>query len=161
MALSLSLAVRTIVRAAGWREARPDAAGAYRFRLEKTLDLTIQSPDGVTCVLSADLGAAPDAGDQAGEARLRRLGALAAGIASRRASVLSINKENGRLELFRRVNLATTEGAQIVDEAAGFLNDEAWWKAQLSEAATATTSPFSFASGGFFPMQSDFTGTLS
>ncbi len=159
MALNLSTAVRTIVRAAGWKEARPDASGAYRFRLEKNLDLTIQSPDGVTCVLSADLGPAPDAEDREGEARLRRIGALAAGIASRRASVLSIDKSKGRLELFRRVNLSVVEASQVVDEAAGFLNDEAWWKAQLAEAATSTMSPFAFASGGFFPME--FSGPLS
>ena len=60
MALNLTSAVAVVAGAAGWKLTAPDENGVYHYFLENGLDLDIRSPDGRLCVLSADLGAAPD-----------------------------------------------------------------------------------------------------
>ena len=157
MAHNLSEAVRIIAQAAGWKEIEPDASGAYRYHLQHHLDVTFLSPDGANCIMTADLGEVPSLDSRDGEARVRHIGALAAGIASKRASVLSM--ENGRLELFRRVHMPSIDSARLIDEAAAFLNDEAWWKAQLSDTAPTAQPASPFSMGGFFP--ADFMGSMS
>lgn len=148
MTESLTTAVERIAGAAGWRMPVPDDAGIHHFLLEDGLDLDVGSPDGRWCVLSCDLGAAPDAATPSGADELARLGARAAATARAHGSVLSI--ADGRLELFMRVPLDDA-GVDVVEAARRFLNDEAQWREFLGAAPAQTASPFSFGSAGWFP----------
>ncbi|MGN1149749.1 MAG: CesT family type III secretion system chaperone [Sutterella sp.] len=154
MAFNLASAVAAVAHTAGWRQALPDENGVYHYFLENGLDLDIRSPDGRTCILSADLGEAPDPNMQDAESELIRIGRLAAGIQRRRSSVLSVNE--GRLELFRTVDLNAADERRLAAEVRDFLNDQAWWRLNLQGASAASSSPFSMQMSGWFPGELSF-----
>ena len=138
-----------LIEAAGWKQARPDSDGVFRFSLDGDLDLELLSPEARTGILRADLGDAPGY-DADGEDRLRRISSLAAGALKSRSSVLSI--ADGRLELHRTFALADVTQSSIASDVRDFLNDLSWWKAQMSGKSAAKTSSdtFSFSFGSWF-----------
>lgn len=149
MSFDAAAAVQTIAQAANWGMATPDEQGVYHYFLEENLDLDIQSPDGRLLVLSADLGPAPEGkGPQADDA-FKRLGKLAGGILRHRLSTLSVVGD--RLELHQTLDLGSASERACVQAARDFLNDEAWWKANLSESGSAAPSPFSMDMSQWFP----------
>ena len=156
MGFDLKRAVETVAGAAGWNAAEPDGEGVCHYLLDG-LDLDMSSPDGRTLILSADLGGAPQADAPGVDDEWRRIGGLAAAVMKRRASVLAVH--DGRLELFRRVDLVQADAAGLVGACRDFLNDEAWWRANLEGGASAysasTSYPFDF-SQGWFPGQLTF-----
>lgn len=154
MAYDIQAAVSAIAQAAEWREAVADADGIYHYFLEDGLDLNIQSPDGRTCVFSADLGALSDDNTAMREDALIRVGKLIAATLKTRASILSLH--NGRLELHRTVYLPTVSEQQLIVQAQEFLNDQAWWKQNLNaDSYSTSSSPYSVSSG-WFPGQLTF-----
>ena len=161
MGIALEDAVRIIAEAAGWKIAAPDEHGARHYLLEEGLDLDIESPDGRVLVASADLGDAPEAGSPGADEEWVRIGKLAAGVMKRRASVLAANE--GRLELFRTVDLSQAGVTELVDAVRDFLNDEAWWRANLSAVPGQAASPFSMSGmgpAGWFPGELSFGGGM-
>ena len=156
MGIALEDAVRIIAEVAGWKIAAPDENGVRHYLLEEGLDLDIGSPDGRVLVASADLGEAPEPGSPGADEEWARIGGLAAGVLKRRASVLVA--DGGRLELFRTVDLSQASETELVDAVRDFLNDEAWWRANLSAVPGQRPSPFSMASGqgGWFPGELNF-----
>ncbi len=92
--------VKLAAGAAGWRLSAQDSDEVVRVDLEDDLHVVFQTPDGVRCVASCDLGPAPKADaadDPEGDEALRSLGTKAAALMPSQASVLSIHE--GRLEL--------------------------------------------------------------
>lgn len=155
MALNLNSAVAVVAGAAGWKLTAPDENGVYHYFLENGLDLDIRSPDGRLCVLSADLGAAPDPARPDAEAEYVRIGRLAAGIQRKRASILSTD-ESGRLELFRTVDLSTVQEQRLIEEVRDFLNDQAWWRLNLQGSSAQSDSASPFSMSGWFPGEFSF-----
>lgn len=154
MGLALKEAVEAVAGAAGWKITTPDESGVYHYLLEEGLDLDLASPDGRTLILSADLGGAPQSSEPGVDEEWKRIGRLAAAVLRKRASILSCHA--GRLELYRTVILTHAEPQEIIEACKDFLNDQAWWRANLNSNTTATTaSPFSFAQG-WFPGQLNF-----
>ena len=148
MAFDVATVVSMIAQAAQWREAVADADGVYHYFLEDGLDLNIQSPDGRTCIFSADLGSLNDDNVVAREDELTRVGQLIAATVTKRASILSLHNE--RWELHRSVYLPAVSERQIIAHAQEFLNDQAWWKQNLrGDVVTTASSPFSMSSGWF------------
>lgn len=131
----------------------PDADGIYRFLLDDGLDMDVFSPDGAWCIFTADLGAAPEAWDSAGDASLAELGWKAAAVMRSQISVLSTN--GGRLELTVRVPFPQLSDDVLLETVRKFLNDQAWWRESLNPGSTGRAdSPFSFGGADWFP--SDF-----
>lgn len=154
MGLALQKAVEAVAGAAGWKIATPDENGVYHYLLEEGLDLDMASPDGRTLILSADLGGAPQEDQPGVDEEWKRIGHLAAAVQRKRSSILS--RHAGRLELYLAVDLMASEPNKIIDACKDFLNDQAWWRANLnSNASVAAASPFSFAQG-WFPGQLSF-----
>lgn len=146
MTTSAAEAVRTVASAAGWRMPQETAAGEWRVLLEDGLEIRFSSPDGRTLVLHAPMGAAPEAVDESG---LARIGAAAAAVARAHRSVLSIAE--GHLELQRRLSEAElADAGKLVKAAEGFLNEEAWWRERLSagEATSSGPAPSQFSISG-------------
>jgi hypothetical protein len=137
-----------ITNAAGWKRAEPDSEGVFRFSLEGGLDFSLLSPDNRTAVLLADLGPAPEAGTMNGNDKLKRLAALAAGTLKKRRSSFAIAGQ--RLELSRTFPMQSTSEREISLLVRDFLNDLAWWKAQISgssnSSSNTSSSPFSMGS---------------
>ncbi|MDY6010066.1 MAG: hypothetical protein SPJ12_02825 [Duodenibacillus sp.] len=147
MAYTLSQAVQTVSGAAGWRAAHPDELGVYHYLLQEGLDLDLQSPDGRTLIAGCDMGPAPEEDE-----RWELIGRLAAGSTLRRASVLAA--EDGRLTLFRRLDLTRVSENELVGGVRDFLNDQVWWRTQLEGAPQSSAGGFSMA--GWFPDQLGF-----
>ena len=152
MPMSLDAAVEALCRAAGWRDVPLDDEGVRHFLLEDGLDLDVRSPDGRVCILSADLGAGPEADQPDADDQYARIGRMAAAVARAQRSTLSVHE--GRLSLWRRVPLDAGE-ADFCREAREFLNDQAWWRGRLDGAdeGAAPVSPFSFGASGWMPGQ--------
>ncbi len=155
MSEKLSDFVDVLARQAEWTAPVPDAEGIYHFYLEDGIDLDIRSPEGRTCIISADLGSEPEADSPQASGEMLKLGKTAAAGASKRQSVLCLAL--GRIELYRRIDLQQTSMAQFVEQVRDFLNDEMWWKNVLSGTAPSA-SPFSAFSGAsdWFPSQMQF-----
>jgi hypothetical protein len=85
-----------------------------------------------------------------GSDRLKRLAALAAGSLKQRRSSLAIAGQ--RLELTRTFPMQTTVEREVSLLVRDFLNDLAWWKAQLggSGNSSSKTSSSPFSMGGWF-----------
>jgi hypothetical protein len=139
-----------ITNAAGWKRAEPDSEGVFRFSLEGGLDFSLLSPENRTAVLLADLGSAPESGTMEGGDRLKRLAALAAGSLKKRRSSFAIAGQ--RLELSRTFPMQSTSEREISLLVRDFLNDLAWWKAQIngSSNSSSNTSSSPFSMGGWF-----------
>ncbi|MBR5882570.1 MAG: type III secretion system chaperone [Mailhella sp.] len=139
-----------ITNAAGWKRAEPDSEGVFRFSLEGGLDFSLLSPDNRTAVLLADLGPAPEAGTMNGNDKLKRLAALAAGTLKKRRSSFAIAGQ--RLELSRTFSMQAASELEISPLVRDFLNDLAWWKAQISGSSntSSNTSSSPFSMGGWF-----------
>ena len=153
MGKNLTAAVERLSQAAGWRMPEPDADGIYRFLLDDGLDMDVFSPDGAWCIFPADLGAAPEAWDSAGDASLAELGWKAAAVMRSQISVLSTN--GGRLELTVRVPFPQLSDDVLLETVRKFLTDQAWWRESLNPGSTGRAdSPFSFGGADWFP--SDF-----
>lgn len=154
MGLALREAVEAVAVEAGWKMAMPDESGIYHYLLEEGLDLDLTSPDGRTLILSADLGGAPQASEPGVDEEWKRIGLLAAAVLKKRASILS--SHGGRLELYRTMDLTRAQPHEVIVACKDFLNDQAWWRANLhSDAPVAAVSSFSFAQG-WFPGQLSF-----
>lgn len=140
--LNLDQAVKAVATAASWPEPAADAQGVYRIRLEGDLSLEVSTPDGRHCVLSTELGDLPsDARDD----YWVRLGKLACGSLRRRPSTLAL--DGNRLELFRFLDLSEINTEDLAAQVQGFLNDQAWWRSELSggsAGASPSSSPFAF-----------------
>ena len=153
MGKNLTAAVERLSQAAGWRMPEPDVDGIYRFLLDDGLDMDVFSPDGAWCIFTADLGAAPEAWNSAGDASLAELGWKAAAVMRSQISVLSTN--GGRLELTVRVPFSQLSDDVLLETVRKFLNDQAWWRESLNPGSTGRAdSPFSFGGADWFP--SDF-----
>ena len=139
-----------ITNAAGWKRAEPDSEGVFRFSLEGGLDFSLLTPETRTAVLLADLGPAPEAGTMNGNDKLKRLAALAAGTLKKRRSSFAIAGQ--RLELSRTFPMQTASELEISPLVRDFLNDLAWWKAQISGSSntSSNTSSSPFSMGGWF-----------
>lgn len=139
-----------ITNAARWKHAEPDSEGVFRFSLEGGLDFSLLTPENRTAVLLADLGDAPESGTMDGSDRLKRLAALAAGSLKQRRSSFAIAGQ--RLELTRTFPMQTTAEREVSLLVRDFLNDLAWWKAQLGGAGNSSskTSSSPFSMGGWF-----------
>ena len=139
-----------ITNAAGWKRAEPDSEGVFRFSLEGGLDFSLLTPENRTAVLLADLGPAPESGSMEGNERLKRLAALAAGTLKKRRSSFAIAGQ--RLELSRTFSMQTASELEISPLVRDFLNDLAWWKAQISGSSntSSNTSSSPFSMGGWF-----------
>lgn len=143
-----------ITKAAGWKQAQPDAEGIFRFALEGGLDFSLLSPENRTAVLLGDLGPAPDASTPQGDDDLRRLASLAAATLKKRRSTIAIS-EGGRIELQRAFAMTAAGELDIRSEVRDFLNDLAWWQKQLDGSApnsssNTSSSPFSFNFSNWF-----------
>jgi len=143
-----------ITRAAGWKQAQPDAEGVFRFALEGELDFSLLSPENRTAVLLSDLGQAPDHASPQGDEELRRLASLAAASLKKRRSTIAIS-EGGRIELQRSFPMMEAGEPHIRTEVRDFLNDLAWWQKQLkgsnvNTSSNTSSSPFSFNLGSWF-----------
>ena len=147
-----------LARAAGWSQAVPDSEGRYRYFLDGGIDLDLFSPDGRTCILSADLGAGPEKGASGESEQLRRVAALAAACARDRRSTVCL--AGNRIELYRRLALSRLTPDAFVREVRDFLNDEAWWKEALSgePAPRPSQSMFSINADGWLSMNGHFGG---
>ncbi len=153
MSAQLQLLADIITKAAGWKNAAPDAEGVFRFSLEGGLDFSLLTPENRTAVLLADLGAAPDPASSQGDEELRRIASLAAASLKKRNSTVAL--ADGRVELQRTFSLTQTSEQAVCLEVRDFLNDLAWWQKQLGNesshtSSTASTSPFSFSLGDWF-----------
>ena len=139
-----------ITKAAGWKDAAPEADGVFRFSLEGGLDFALLTPENRTAVLLADLGDAPEPGTMEGNDRLKRLAALAAGSLKKRRSSFAIAGQ--RLELSRTFPMQAASEREVSLLARDFLNDLAWWKAQISGPSntSSNTSSSPFSMGGWF-----------
>ena len=139
-----------ITNAAGWKRAEPDSEGVFRFSLDGGLDFSLLTPENRTAVLLADLGNAPDPGTSEGNDRLKRLAALAAGSLKKRRSSFAIAGQ--RLELSRTFPIQEVPEHEISLLVRDFLNDLAWWKAQISGSSntSSNTSSSPFSMGGWF-----------
>jgi hypothetical protein len=82
--------------------------------------------------------------------RLKRLAALAAGSLKKRRSSFAIAGQ--RLELSRTFPMQSTSEREISLLVRDFLNDLAWWKAQIngSSNSSSNTSSSPFSMGGWF-----------
>lgn len=150
MAHQLQQIADTITNAAGWNRAEPDREGVFRFSLEDGLDFSLFTPDNRAAVLLADLGPAPEAGTIEGGDRLKRLAALAAGTLKVRRSSFAVAGQ--RLELSRIFPMQAASERDTPLLVRDFLNDLAWWKAQISGTAntSSNTSSSPFSMGGWF-----------
>ena len=150
MSSQLQLIADIITNAAGWKRAEPDSEGGFLFSLEGGLDFSLLSPDNRTAVLLADLGPAPEAGTMDGNDRLKRLAALAAGTLKKRRSSFAIAGQ--RLELNRTFSMQAASETKTPLLVRDFLNDLAWWKAQVegSSNISSNTSSSPFSMGGWF-----------
>lgn len=155
MAEKLADFVNALALQAEWTVADPDAEGVYHFYLEDGIDLDIQTPDGRTCIISADLGNEPELDTVAGNSEIQKLGKAAAASAKNRSSVLCLAK--GRIELYRKIDLQQTGTMKFIEQVRDFLNDQMWWKNILSGSAPSSSPFSSFAPGGeWFPSQMQF-----
>ena len=139
-----------ITNAACWKRAEPDSEGVFRFSLEGGLDFSLLSPENRTAVLLADLGPAPEAGTMEGNDRLKRLAALAAGTLKKRRSSFAIAGQRLELSLTFPVQAASERETPLL--VRDFINDLAWWKAQISgsSSSSSNTSSSPFSMGGWF-----------
>jgi hypothetical protein len=82
--------------------------------------------------------------------RLKRLAALAAGSLKTRRSSFAIAGQ--RLELSRSFPMQAASEREICLLVRDFLNDLAWWKAQISGSSntSSNTSSSPFSMGGWF-----------
>lgn len=150
MGKNLTAAVERLSEAAGWHMPEPDDDGIHHFVLEEGLEMDVFSPDGAWCIFTADLGAAPAAGDSAGDASLAELGRKAAAVMCAQISVLSI--AGSRLELTARVPFSQLSDDVLLETVRKFLNDQAWWRESLNPGSSGRTdSPFSFGGADWFP----------
>ena len=139
-----------ITSAAGWKSASPDENGIFRFSVENGLDFQLLTPEGRTAVLLADLGAAPAQGDTQGDEELKRLASVAAASLKKRRSSFAV--AGSRLELSRTFPMLAEE-QEIRLIVRDFLNDLAWWQAQMNGAranSSSSTSSSPFSLGGWF-----------
>ena len=156
MADRLAQFVTALAERASWAVSAPDERGVYHFYLEDGIDLDLQSPDGRTCIASADLGEAPEDTPE-GETELRRIALISGAALQTRRSRATIAA--GRLELFRSFALNEGGDYERIAQVRDFLNDQAWWKEALAGPGPSA-SPFSmFPAGGgedWFPSQLQF-----
>lgn len=140
----LQSALDAVTAAAGWKPAEPDASGVARFALQGDLAFDMSSPDGRVCILRAELCTLPGNESEA-DSLLEKCAAQVVGVCRKRSSVLSL--QGDRLVLSRLVpmNAATLAGL-MPEQVQSFLNDLAWWQAQIS-GSRQPASPFS-APGG-------------
>lgn len=142
-----------ITKAAGWKDAAPEADGVFRFSLEGGLDFSLLSPENRTAVLLADLGSAPDPASPQGSEDLRRIASLCAASLKKRNSTVALAE--GRVELQRSFPMAQYGELDVRLAVRDFLNDVAWWQKQLNGdsvqgSSFTSTSPFSFSFGDWF-----------
>ena len=150
MTVQFVSALQYLAHSAGWKSPKFDEKGVCRFEFEDGLRLVCSSPDGRICVLCADLGVVPDEGNLQGEETLRRIGRTAAALMPHGRSVAAAR--DGRLELFRRIDLSAVTEDEFVREVESFLNEESRWRDCLEENRPATPfTPFSFFSSGSMP----------
>lgn len=143
-------AADAITSAAGWRPARPNDDGVFRFRLEGDLEMDFFSPDGRTGILRATLATLPDTEVEA-EALLKTCAQRAVAASRKRKSIVSLDA--GRLQLHRSIRLDGLSPdmlARLVpDEVRDFLNDLAWWQAQAGTKTGQSAAPSPFSLSGF------------
>lgn len=143
-------AADAITSAAGWRPARPNDDGVFRFRLEGDLEMDFFSPDGRTGIFRSTLATLPDS-DAEAEALLKTCAQRAVAACRKRKSIISIDA--GRLQLHRVIRLDGLSpdmlGRVAPDEARAFLNDLAWWQVQVGAKSGQTAAPSPFSLSGF------------
>lgn len=138
-----------ISKSAGWQVVVPDADGVVRFAMKDGLDMELFSLDGRTAVFRSEIR--PLLQHELASAQLLQKAAqLAVGAMKKRSSVLSLGEQ--RLLLHATLNLDSPDDL-FSETAKHFLNDLAWWRAQLAEErmlapASVAASPFSMTSFG-------------
>lgn len=142
----LQKAANAISKAAGWRATVLDADGVARFILKDGLGMELFSLDGRTAVFRSEIRPLPK-DEPAGAELLQKAAQLAVGAMKNRGSIVSLAEQ--RLLLHVSLNL-DSPADNFAETAKQFLNDLAWWRAQLVDArASAPVSPFSMTSSGF------------
>lgn len=153
MSTRLQHLAETMTAAAGWQSPVPGDDGSYRFSLEGGLDFALLTPENRTGIFLADLGDAPEKGSLAGDEETKRLASVAAASLKKRRSSFAV--AGPQLELSRTFSLQGISDRELIEIARDFINDLAWWKAQVANAGGKTSSntsnsPFSFGSFGAF-----------
>ena len=153
MSTRLQQLAETMTAAAGWKSPAPGDDGTFRFSLEGGLDFALLTPDNRTGIFLADLGEAPEKGSLPGDEETKRLASVAASSLKKRRSSFAV--AGARLELSRTFSLQDISDRELTEIARDFINDLAWWKAQVANAgvkssSNTSSSPFSFGSFGGF-----------
>ena len=153
MSTRLQYIAETITAAAGWQSPVPDNDGFFRLSLEGGLDFALLTPENKTGIFLADLGEAPENGSLTADEEIKRLASVASASLKKRRSSFAVAES--RLELSRSFSLQDITDREVIEIARDFINDLAWWKAQVSNSGSksssnASSSPFSFGSFGGF-----------
>lgn len=155
--------VRSLAEAARWKEPRQEKGGAYRFRLEKGLDITLFAPDGRQCILRAELAPLPAAAPER-EELLQTVVRHQAGACRTRASIVALERpeesllpasaDGDRLVLQSLLELEAPQ-AQFDTAVRDFLNDLAWWRKVLESVRSRGEE-----SASLFSLQGSFFGGI-
>jgi hypothetical protein len=140
----LQKVVEILCQKTHWKKPVASQDGSYSFTLENDLGFKLFSLDGSHLFMESTLftpadGVALDA-DRA--IALLKINAAKAG---NQKSVLALKEKDGTLALFQKISLKDTPAESILDTLERFLNDVAFWQAQMATGATthSFTPPFS------------------
>ncbi|MDR1946216.1 MAG: CesT family type III secretion system chaperone [Desulfovibrio sp.] len=134
----LQESVRAICAAAGWRIPPADESGAYAFSLEGGPDFTLSSPDGARLLAYTVLLPAPEAGREIDPDTLATVMSITAGKFAALRAVPALEPDNGNLALYRFASMKDEGPERLITFMETFLNEAAFWKAQLLAAAPFT-----------------------
>ncbi|MDR3073987.1 MAG: CesT family type III secretion system chaperone [Deltaproteobacteria bacterium] len=124
--------VAAVCAAAGWKIPQADAGGRYAFSLEGAdgLAFTLSSPDGDR-LLAHSILLAPEEGRNIDD----EIPAFVLGVTSARFSRLravpALDLASGALELYSFAEMKEKDVEKLKSFMESFLNDLAFWKAQL------------------------------
>ena len=146
----LKQAVNTITSAAGWEPASPDSDGVYHFLVDDDLEMDFFSPDGRSGIFKSTLARVPP-DDPSATDLLKVCAQRAVAVCKKRKSVLAIQDDQLALHYVVKLQGASSEDLSrlATQGAKDFLNDLAWWKAQLdTRAPVPSASVFNLAALG-------------
>lgn len=145
----LQQAANYITSAAGWAPANSDSNGVYHFLLDDDLEMDFFSPDGRSGIFQSILAKVPKDDPQATEL-LKTCAQRAVAVCKKRKSVLAIQSDQLCLhQIIKFQGASPEELARLATQGAkDFLNDLAWWKAELGTQSSPSASAFNLAAFG-------------